>query len=63
MRGVDRLLLVLYISVAAKTWRFHSWIETELSFSNNSLNDDFLSLYIVLRHEASLSVDKLMDSN
>ena len=64
MRGVDRLLLISsYIAVAAKTWRFHSWIETELYFSNNSLNDDFLSLHIVLRHEAGLSMDKLMDSN
>ena len=49
MRGVDRLLLILYISVA-KTCRFRSWIEAEKSFFNNSLNDDCLSFYIVLRH-------------
>ena len=46
MRGVDRPSLIL----VAKTWRFRSWIETEPSFSNKSLNDDYLSLYIVLRH-------------
>ena len=39
MMGVDRPLLILFISVA-KTWRYHSWIETEPSFSNS----DFLSL-------------------
>ena len=49
MRGVNRPLLILYISVA-KTWRFRLWIKTEPSFSNNSLNDDCLSLYIVPRH-------------
>ena len=31
MRGVDRPLLILYISVA-KTWIFSSWIETEQLF-------------------------------
>ena len=49
MRGVDRPLLILYISVA-KTWRFRSWIETEPPFCYKSLNDDCLSLYVVLRH-------------
>ena len=49
MRGADRPLLILYTSMA-KTWRFRLLSETEPSFSNNSLNDDCLSLYIVLRH-------------
>ena len=48
-RGIDRPLLILYISVA-KTRRFHSWIKTKPSFSNHSLNNDCLSLHIVLRY-------------
>ena len=49
MKDVHRPLLILYIS-AAKTWRFRSWFKTEPTFSNNSLNDDRLSMYIVLGH-------------
>ena len=48
-RGIDRPLLILYISVA-KTQGFHSWIKTKPSFSNHSLNNDCLSLHIVLRY-------------
>ena len=49
MRSVDRPLLILYISVA-KTWIFRSWIETKPSFSNEPLNDDCLSWYVILRY-------------
>ena len=45
----EKLLLVLYISVA-KICTFLSGIETELSFISNSLNDVCLSLWIILRH-------------
>ena len=52
MRGLDRPLLILYVSIA-KAWRFRSRIETELSFSDNSLNINSLndSLYIGTFHE------------
>ena len=43
MGGAEKLLLTLNISVA-KICTLLSLIETELSFSSNSLNDDYLLL-------------------
>ena len=47
MRGADRPVLIIYISVT-KTWRCRSWIVTEPSFSNNSLCGDCLLWCLVL---------------
>ena len=47
MRGADRPVLIIYISVT-KTWRCRSWIVTEPSFSNNSLRGDCLLWCLVL---------------
>ena len=47
MRGADRPVLIIYISVT-KTWRCRSWIVTEPSFSLFSLRGDCLLWCLVL---------------
>ena len=47
MRGADRPVLIIYISVT-KTWRCRSWIVTEPSFSKISLRGDCLLWCLVL---------------
>ena len=47
IRTGDKPLLTLKISIA-KICRFLSFIDTGLSFSNSLMNDDCLSLYIIL---------------
>ena len=49
IRTGDKPLLTSNISIA-KNCRFLWRIDTELSFSNNLMNDDCLSLYITLKH-------------
>ena len=49
IRTADKPLLTSNISIA-KICRFLWCIDAELSFSNNLMNDDCLSLYIIRKH-------------